>query len=327
MSRCPPSSATCSSAPSPTGPTSITGRHWAAYVSITSYVGPVVVSLALVSVARGWRWWHTLVLVSGWLAIGSTQWYHPSYWLLDWPFFGSAHVVTRWRFVAILGLGLAAGSVLARWRASARRAWSALAAGVDRWSSRVDFVVLAHQQLPLAFCVRPEPRWFPGPPVPEIVNVGDGLGYPCVLRGYGVIRGYEPMLSYHRDAPTLRLAARSPAIAARPGRTRARSGRSSGARTAWSSRSGPARRSSSTRIPARGGGSTAAASSRAADVPSRCSRSPRRADATGRLELRIDPPGLRPGIVLAPHRCRPPDSAAWMAHFPRSTIDATEYNP
>ena len=26
------------------------------------------------------------------------------------------------------------------------------------------------------------------------------------MRGYGVIRGYEPMLSYYRDAPTQRLA-------------------------------------------------------------------------------------------------------------------------
>ena len=107
--------------PEPDWPDTITGQHWAAYVSLTTYLGPIVVALALLSVLRGWRWWHTLVGVSGWLAIGSSQWYHASYWLYDWPFIGSAHVVTRWRFLTMLGLGMAAGSELARWRASRKR--------------------------------------------------------------------------------------------------------------------------------------------------------------------------------------------------------------
>ena len=71
----------------------------------------------------------------------------------------------------------------------------------------VDLISLAHQQLPLAFSLRPEPHLFPGPPVPDILNVLDGVGYPCVMRGYGVIRGYEPMVGgYRRDSPTLRRA-------------------------------------------------------------------------------------------------------------------------
>jgi len=36
------------------------------------------------------------------------------------------------------------------------------------------------------------------------------LGYSCTSRGYGVIRGYEPMLSYRRDARTLRKAREDP---------------------------------------------------------------------------------------------------------------------
>jgi hypothetical protein len=195
--------------PIPDWSTVIPGRHWAEYMSLTSYVGPVVVVLGLASLAWGWRWWHTLMLISGWLAIGSLHWYHPSRWLADWPVFASAHVVTRWRFLALLGLGLAAGSVLARWRRSGRWGLRALAAGLTGVIA-VDFVELAHEQLPLAFSVRPEPKWFPGPPVREIVNVQDGLGFPCVLRGYGVIRGYEPMLSYDRAAPTLRRAREDP---------------------------------------------------------------------------------------------------------------------
>jgi hypothetical protein len=191
--------------PSPDWPNVLAGQHWADYGSLTCYVGPAVVLLGVASLAQGWRWWHTLTLVSGWLAIGSVHWYQPSSWLSDWPLFASAHVVTRWRFVAIVGLGLAVGSVLARWRRSAGWGIRALAAWLVAIVG-VDFLWLAHQQLPLAFCVRPEPGWFPGPPVAGIVNVRDGLGYPAVLRGYGVVRGYEPMLGYRRDALTLRRA-------------------------------------------------------------------------------------------------------------------------
>jgi hypothetical protein len=133
------------------------------------------------------------------------RWYHPSYWLASWPIVGSAHVVTRWRFLAMLGLAFAAGSVLARWRASQR--WALRTLAVLLFSViALDFIVLGHQQFPLAFGVEPTPELFPGPPVPEIVNVGDGMGFPCTTRGYGVIRGYEPMLSYYRNAPTLRMA-------------------------------------------------------------------------------------------------------------------------
>ena len=115
----------------------------------------MVVLLGLASVARGWRWWHTLTLVSAWFAIGSVRWYHPSYWVAGWPFFASAHVVTRWRFVALLGLGLAAGSVLARWRQSGNRL-SRAAAALLAVVIAVDFVSLAQQEFPLAFSVRPE---------------------------------------------------------------------------------------------------------------------------------------------------------------------------
>jgi hypothetical protein len=195
--------------PSPTWPTDFPDTLHAVFIDLSCYVGPLVVLLALLSLAFGWRWWHTLTTLCFWLAIGSTRWYHPSYWLSDWPFFGSAHVVTRWRVLALLGVGLAAGSVLARWRASKPWALRALAALLVAIIAG-DFVLLAGQQFPMAFGVRPEPRLFPGPPVPEIVNVRDGLGYPCAMRGYGVIRGYEPMLSYYRNAPTLRRAREDP---------------------------------------------------------------------------------------------------------------------
>jgi hypothetical protein len=195
--------------PAANWPELIPGRHHSDFVSLTSYVGPVVVLLGLVSLRYGWRWWHTLALCCTWLAIGSARWYHPSYWLRDWPFIGSAHVVTRWRYAALLGLGLAVASVLARWRGSSTRTFRTCAALLVVVIG-VDFVSLAHVQLALAFSVQPDTRLFPGPAVAEIVNVRDGLGYPCMLRRYGVIRGYEPMLGYRRDAPTLRRAREDP---------------------------------------------------------------------------------------------------------------------
>jgi hypothetical protein len=108
-----------------------------------------------------------------------------------------------------LGLGLAAGSAVARWRRSVNAYVRSIAAFLTLIIG-IDFVVLAYQQFPLAFSIPANSRFFPGPPVGTIVNVRGGRGYPCVLRGYGVIQGYEPMLSYRRDAPTLRRAREDP---------------------------------------------------------------------------------------------------------------------
>jgi hypothetical protein len=180
------------------------------FASLACYVGPIVLLLAVASLLLGWRWWHAMTLGCFWLGMGSVRWYHPSSWIMDWPVFGSAHVVVRWRILGLLGLGLAAGSMLARWRASQRPAVRALAAILTSIIA-VDFIVLGHQQLPLAFSVPPSPDLFPGPPVPDIVNVRQGLGFPCAMRGYGIIEGYEPMLSYRRNARTLRLAREDPA--------------------------------------------------------------------------------------------------------------------
>ncbi len=195
--------------PVPDWHTTLAGWNFAVYAGLVSYVGPLIVVLAIASLYWGWRWWHTLTLVAGWLAIGSIRWYHASYWLSYWPLFSSAHVVTRWRYLALLGIGLAAGSVLARWRRSDNRRTRVFAAFLTLMIA-VDFISLAYQQFPVAFSIRPDPEFFPGPPVASIVNVRDGLGYPCALRGYGVIRGYEPMLSYRRDAATLRKSREDP---------------------------------------------------------------------------------------------------------------------
>src|SRR5262249_10821267 len=146
--------------------------------------------------------------------------------------------------------------------------------------------------------VRPEPGRFPGPPVPEIVNVREGLGYACVLRGYGVIQGYEPMLGYRRDAPSLRRARESPNYGG-------------GSWTAigavhpvfWSPNRvvfqvEPRQEVGINQNP----GSWWRVNGRAAYPGTRCAEPMipfvAKADDTGRLELNIHPPGLEVGIGL-----------------------------
>ena len=88
------------------------------YQDLLWYIGPVALALAVISLGRGWRWWHTLIAGCIWLAAGSYRWYHPSAWLSYLPIFESMHVVARWRVMAMLGFALAAADVLARWRRS-----------------------------------------------------------------------------------------------------------------------------------------------------------------------------------------------------------------
>jgi hypothetical protein len=283
--------------PLPDWPEVIPGRDWATFIELTAYVGPVVLVLALASLAHGWRWWHTLALAAGWMALGSVSWYHPSYWVAEWPLFASTHVVTRWKVVALLGLGLAAGSVLARWRRSGNRVRGALAI-LAVVAIAADFVALGYEQLPWAFGVRPEPDRFPGPPVRDIVNVHAGLGYACVLRGYGVIQGYEPMLGYRRDAPTLRRAREHPDY-------RGESWTAGGPvrPVSWSPNRlvfqvAPGEEVWINQNP----GSWWWANGRPAFPGHRCAEPMvpfvARADGNGRLELRIHPPGLETGIAL-----------------------------
>lgn len=169
----------------------------------TCYVGPVVLALAALGLARGWRWWHTLAALCGALAAGTVAWYHPSYWLSDAPLFSSMHVATRWRVMAMLGIGLAAADVLARWRRGESRAWrwaaTALVAAIA-----ADYVQLGYRVLPEAARIAPEESRFPGPPTPEIVQVDQGGGFPAVLRGYGLIPMQEPLLGYNQRADTAR---------------------------------------------------------------------------------------------------------------------------
>jgi hypothetical protein len=168
------------------------------------YVGPVVIALAAASLARGWRWWHTLTAACIWLAAGSVAWYHPSYWLSHFPVYAAMHVVTRWRILAMLGLALAVADLLARWRRGDSPVLRRLAVAAVV-AIAADFVLFGCQVLHLGFRTAPSESQFPGPPTAGVIQLGDWLGFAAVQRGYGVIHHQEPLLGYEFAAPTARL--------------------------------------------------------------------------------------------------------------------------
>jgi hypothetical protein len=170
------------------------------------YIGPVVLVLLLASVLRGWRWWHTLAFVCAWLALGAFDWYEASYWLSHLPVFASMHVATRWRYMAALGVALAAADTIQSWRASGRRGLVVLA-HASLALIAIDYVVYGFHALPVAFSTRVTDDIFPGPPLRlgEFKQVRAALGFAATARGYGVVEGYEPLLGYNRTAKTARL--------------------------------------------------------------------------------------------------------------------------
>ncbi len=275
------------------------GREVMPYFWETSlYIGPVVVVLALASLAWGWRWWHTLAFLCGWLAAGSVSWYHPSYWLQHAPLFATMHAVTRWRFMAMLGIALAVATTLARWRASPRPALRYFAVAMLLIIG-ADYLTLGYQILGVAFSIAPTEDRFPGPPPTDFVQVRSALGFPAVLRGYGVIHGYEPLMGYDRTAPTERLWRGHPAYV----------GESWTARgpvepVLWSPNRivfqvEPNQEITINQNP----GSWWLANGEPAMPAARCAEMLRpfvaRADSRGRLELRIRPRGL--GLALGMH--------------------------
>ncbi len=173
------------------------------------YVGALALFAAVVSLRRGWRWWHTIAAVGFSMALGMVTIWHPSYWTSSWPGFSTMHMVGRWRLVAVLGLALAAADELGTWRRSGGRL--RLLAALLATASVADLAVYAHQCLPISFSTPPSERKGPEPPVATIVSLqywdfqGDPSGYEAVRRGYAVIGGYCPLLGYDRARSTARL--------------------------------------------------------------------------------------------------------------------------
>jgi hypothetical protein len=114
------------------------------------------------------------------------------------------HAVTRWRFMAMLGVALAVATTVAHLRASPRPVLRYLAVALILIVG-ADYISFGYRILGVAFSLAPTEDRFPGPPAKNIIQVSTALGFPAALRGYGVIHGFEPLMGYDRTAPTARL--------------------------------------------------------------------------------------------------------------------------
>ncbi|RUL83902.1 hypothetical protein [Tautonia sociabilis] len=167
------------------------------------YIGVVGVALLAASLARGWRWWHTLTIVAFALGLGASRWYHPSFWLSYWQVFRTMHAVTRWRIVGMLGVGLAAGSAVAGMR-SARPRWLGVLASALVLAMGADLVCYAHRVLPVALGP-PPPEDAPGPSDGQAIQLESMPAFPNTMLGFGTIRSIQPLLGYDTGAGTARL--------------------------------------------------------------------------------------------------------------------------
>lgn len=171
--------------------------HWGMNFS----VGWLGAGLLIMSLRGGWRWWHTLAALAIALSMGATRTWHPSYWLNHLPVFATMHMVTRWLVPAMLGVGLAIGSVLAGGRASVHPAARLTAAGLTVLLV-TDLVQYGHGILPVALGeTSVADRASDAPPV----SVESAPAYVAMMSGETVIRGTEPLLGYNHTRPTSRL--------------------------------------------------------------------------------------------------------------------------
>ncbi|WP_169977997.1 hypothetical protein [Tautonia rosea] len=176
------------------------------------FIGVIGVMFLCVSLAGNWRWWHWLALIAFALGLGSHRITQPSYWLADWPIFKTMHVVTRWRIAAMLGVGLAVAEGVARVRADTRR-WPGRVAAVLVVLMGADLIAYGHRALPVGLGPVPEESRFPGPPITRPIQVQHGPAFPNTLRGYGTIRGIQPIMGYDTNGSTARKWPRHPEYA------------------------------------------------------------------------------------------------------------------
>lgn len=119
-----------------------------AWWEVACYVGVLPILLFFLSLRPRIRWWHVFALICLAFGYSAVAPWSPGTWLSQLPVFRSMWVITRWRFPAMLFVGLAAAACLDSWSQSPRRclrrvAWACgtvilldlLASTVPGWDS------------------------------------------------------------------------------------------------------------------------------------------------------------------------------------------------
>ncbi|MCK4283044.1 MAG: hypothetical protein KAX44_01910 [Candidatus Brocadiae bacterium] len=169
------------------------------------YVGVPVAVLFGFSFARGIRYWHCGALLCLLSAYSATFPGNPFRWLGFLPFLGAIRVLTRWRLVALLfiGMGAAVGAealwsrMSKRWMRLAAVAFCALAAlEVTRVSATIISVAFPAQSGTPSVALPAEPGYFYHVRPSGVGNVN--WMYRATRANVGVVEGYEPLLGYDR---------------------------------------------------------------------------------------------------------------------------------
>lgn len=75
---------------------------------VCSYAGITAFSLFLLSLRRGFRWWHAMTILLVWACSGNDSYFHIMYWIQKIPSFSSHGCFTRIRIFTLLFFGIAA---------------------------------------------------------------------------------------------------------------------------------------------------------------------------------------------------------------------------
>lgn len=75
---------------------------------VCSYAGIIAFFLFLLSLRRGFRWWHAMALLLAWAGSGNDSYFHIMYWIQKIPSFSSHGCFTRIRMFTLLFFGIAA---------------------------------------------------------------------------------------------------------------------------------------------------------------------------------------------------------------------------
>lgn len=189
-------------------PVPVTDENGGGVHEANTYIGLPAFALFLISLRKGWRWWHSLTCIAMLLAVGNTHWYHPSVWFESLPVFSSMRVVTRWRLAAMLGLAIGCGVGVA----SIEKRWLLRGALLLVLAVPFDLTYQAHAIFDRTFVI-PKLEISTNPIQNGIVQIlslqqfdqvavppgSNSLMYPLTSLDIGIVAGYEPFIASQQE--------------------------------------------------------------------------------------------------------------------------------